>query len=87
MVIGGGALNLPLSRAKISFGDFVRSTLDELGVGDFVHESGDSHAFWGSFNMPTLSFKSLHEIIRGFPFSLLDVVDFYQILDTLLLLK
>nr|GEZ43759.1 reverse transcriptase domain-containing protein [Tanacetum cinerariifolium] len=39
--------------------------LDELEVGDSVHESEDSHAFRGSFNMPTLSFNSLHEI---FPF-------------------
>nr|GEU44930.1 hypothetical protein [Tanacetum cinerariifolium] len=60
---------------------------DELGVGDFVHASGDSYALWGSFNMPTLSFESLHEIFHGFPFSLLDVVDLYQILDALLLLK
>nr|GEX17940.1 reverse transcriptase domain-containing protein [Tanacetum cinerariifolium] len=47
---------------------------DELGVGYFVHESRDSHAFWGSFKMPTFSFKPLHEIFRGFPFSLFDVV-------------
>ncbi|GJY17452.1 hypothetical protein Tco_0388943 [Tanacetum coccineum] len=60
---------------------------DELRVGDSVHESGDSHAFWGFFNMPTFSFKPLHEILCGFPFSLLDVVDIYRILDALLLLK
>ncbi|GJZ44620.1 hypothetical protein Tco_0591875 [Tanacetum coccineum] len=62
-------------------------TLNELGVSDSVHESGDSHALWGSLNMPTLSFKSLHEIFRGFPFFLFDVVNFYRIFDTLLLLK
>ncbi|GJW81437.1 hypothetical protein Tco_0145412 [Tanacetum coccineum] len=78
LVIGDGALNLPLSRAKISFGDFVRSAFDELGVGRFS---------CGSFNMPTFSFEPLHEIFRGFPFSLLDVVDLYRILDALLLLK
>ncbi|GKF67511.1 hypothetical protein Tco_0197190, partial [Tanacetum coccineum] len=60
---------------------------DELGVGDSVHESKDSYAFWGSFNMPTFSFKPLHEIFHGFPFSFLDLVDLYQILDALLLLK
>ncbi|GKA60604.1 hypothetical protein Tco_0760011, partial [Tanacetum coccineum] len=60
---------------------------DELAVGDSVNESGDSHPFWGSFNMPTLSFKPLHEIFRRFSFSLLDVVDLYRILDALLLLK
>nr|GEV76840.1 copia protein [Tanacetum cinerariifolium] len=49
-------------------------TINELKAGDFVHESGDSHAFWGSFNMPAFSFKSLHKIFYGFPFSLLDVV-------------
>nr|GEX04163.1 hypothetical protein [Tanacetum cinerariifolium] len=41
--------------------------LDELGVGDFVYESGDSHALWGSFNMPNFSFKPLPKIFRGFP--------------------
>nr|GEW45769.1 reverse transcriptase domain-containing protein [Tanacetum cinerariifolium] len=60
---------------------------NDLEVGDSVHESEDSHAFWGSFNMPTFSFKSLHKIFRGFLFSLLDVVDLYWILDALLLLK
>ncbi|GKC49745.1 hypothetical protein Tco_1072490 [Tanacetum coccineum] len=60
---------------------------DELGVGDSVHESKDSHALWDSFNMPTFNYKSLHEIFPGFPFSLLDVVDLYRILDALLLLK
>ncbi|GJS90213.1 hypothetical protein Tco_0772849 [Tanacetum coccineum] len=64
-----------------------RVTLNELGVSDSVHESEDSHAFWGSLNMPTLSFIYLHKIFHGFPFSLLDVVDFYWILDTLILLK
>ncbi|GJU63542.1 hypothetical protein Tco_1245377, partial [Tanacetum coccineum] len=50
--IGGGVLNLPLSKARISLGDFVRrlraasilETLNELRVGDSVHESGDSQA-------------------------------------------
>ncbi|GKA88255.1 hypothetical protein Tco_0810019 [Tanacetum coccineum] len=63
------------------------AALDELGVGDSVHKSGDSHTFRSSLNMPTLSFKSSHKIFSGFPFSLLDVVDFYQILDALILLK
>nr|GEW34707.1 ribonuclease H-like domain-containing protein [Tanacetum cinerariifolium] len=48
--------------------------LNEFKVGDSVHESRDSHAFWGSFNMPSFSFKSLHKIFCGFPFSLLDVL-------------
>nr|GFC92991.1 hypothetical protein [Tanacetum cinerariifolium] len=60
---------------------------DELGVGASVHEFGDSHAFWGSFDMSTFSFKPLHKIFHGFPISLLDAVDLYRILDALLLLK
>ncbi|GJT87181.1 hypothetical protein Tco_1068898 [Tanacetum coccineum] len=59
-------------------------TFDELGVGDSVHESGDSHALQGSLDMPTLSLESLHEIFCRFPLSLLNVVNFYQIFDTFL---
>ncbi|GJS55969.1 RNA-directed DNA polymerase, eukaryota [Tanacetum coccineum] len=84
VVIGGGVLNLPLSKAKISLGDF---TLNELEVSNPVHESRDSHAFRSSFNMPTLGFESLHKVLCGFSLSLLDVVDFYRILNALLLSK
>nr|GEV04039.1 hypothetical protein [Tanacetum cinerariifolium] len=33
----------------------LRRALKELGVGDSVHESRDSHAFWDSLNLATLS--------------------------------
>ncbi|GKG34316.1 hypothetical protein Tco_0437012, partial [Tanacetum coccineum] len=56
-------------------------------IGDSVHESEDSHALWGSLNMPTLGLESLYKIFCRFPFSLLDVVNFYLIFDTFLLLK
>nr|GFA88467.1 reverse transcriptase domain-containing protein [Tanacetum cinerariifolium] len=62
-------------------------TLNELEIGDPVHESRYSHALRGSLNISTLNFESLHEVLCGFPFSLLDVVDFYRILDALLLMK
>nr|GEY30587.1 hypothetical protein [Tanacetum cinerariifolium] len=62
-------------------------TLNELGIGDPVYEFRDSHAFRGSLNVFALNFESFHEVFCGFPFSLLDVVDFYRILDALLLLK
>ncbi|GKD93708.1 hypothetical protein Tco_1373545, partial [Tanacetum coccineum] len=62
-------------------------TFNELRVGDSVHISGDSHALWSFFKMHAFSFKQLHEIFRRFSFFLLDVVDFYRILDSLLLLK
>nr|GEZ38775.1 reverse transcriptase domain-containing protein [Tanacetum cinerariifolium] len=48
-------------------------TFIEFGVCDSVHESGDSHALWGSFDMPTLSLEYLHEIFCRVPLSLLDV--------------
>ncbi|GJQ89980.1 hypothetical protein Tco_0001119, partial [Tanacetum coccineum] len=76
-----------LIMSSTDFGILSCSRLMSSWVGDFVHEFEDSHAFWGSLNMPTLSLKSLHKIFRGFPFSLLDVMDFYRIVDTLLLLK
>nr|GEV63840.1 hypothetical protein [Tanacetum cinerariifolium] len=46
---------------------------NELRVGDFMHESRDSHALWGSFDMSDLSLESWHEIFCRFPFSLLDM--------------
>ncbi|GJZ94674.1 hypothetical protein Tco_0666877 [Tanacetum coccineum] len=56
-------------------------------LGNSLHDIRDSHAFWSSLNMPTLSFKPLYKIFREFSFPLLDVVDFYRIFDALLLLK
>nr|GEW34106.1 hypothetical protein [Tanacetum cinerariifolium] len=67
--------------------DVVMQTLNELGICDPVHESEDSHAFRGSLNVPTLDFESLHKVLCGLSFSLLDVVNFHRILDALLLLK
>ncbi|GJU20529.1 hypothetical protein Tco_1153871 [Tanacetum coccineum] len=113
IVIGGEALNLPLSRAKISFGDFVRKAATSPrrnAVVTLIISSSDfgmlscrrlmslglvipcmnpkilMHS-GGPFNMPTLSFKSLHEIFCGLPFSMLDAMNLYWILDALLLLK
>nr|GEY27520.1 hypothetical protein [Tanacetum cinerariifolium] len=51
----------------------IEAMFNELRVGDFMHESGDSHALWGSFDMSALSLESWHEIFYRFPFSLLDV--------------
>nr|GEX29282.1 hypothetical protein [Tanacetum cinerariifolium] len=53
--------------------DVFMHTFNELGFGDPVHESGDSQAFWISFNVPTLIFEPLHKISCGLSFSLLDV--------------
>nr|GEW85279.1 hypothetical protein [Tanacetum cinerariifolium] len=46
---------------------------NEHGVGDSVHDLEDSHAFRSSLNVPTLIFESLHKILCGLSFSLLDV--------------
>ncbi|GJS82226.1 zinc finger BED domain-containing protein RICESLEEPER 2 [Tanacetum coccineum] len=62
-------------------------TFDELGVGDYVHEFGDSHALQGSLDMPTLSLESLYEIFCRFPLSLLNVVNFYRTFDNHFLCK
>nr|GEY11578.1 hypothetical protein [Tanacetum cinerariifolium] len=45
-----------------------------------MHESGDSHTFWGSFHAPNFHFEPFHEVFDGLSVLLLDVVDFYMIL-------
>ncbi|GKA33077.1 hypothetical protein Tco_0719444, partial [Tanacetum coccineum] len=63
------------------------TAFNEFWVGDSVHESEDFYAFWGSSYMPTLSLEPFHKVFRRFSFSLFDVVYFYWIFDTFLLLK
>nr|GEV46744.1 hypothetical protein [Tanacetum cinerariifolium] len=91
VVTGGEALNLPLSRAKISYGDFALVvsmpevlyfvTFNKLRIGDSVHEYGDPHVLRSSIDAPTLIFESLQKVFCGFLFSLLDAVNFYWILE------
>ncbi|GJU96188.1 hypothetical protein Tco_1320944 [Tanacetum coccineum] len=51
-----------------------------------MHESGDPHALKGSLYASGFHLESFHELLDGLSVSLLDIVDFDEIFDVLLLL-
>nr|GFB64198.1 hypothetical protein [Tanacetum cinerariifolium] len=58
----------------------------DSGIVNPMHESRDLHTFMGSLHAPDFHLESFHEVLDGLFVLLLDVVDFYRIIDILLLL-
>ncbi|GKF01251.1 hypothetical protein Tco_0028174 [Tanacetum coccineum] len=54
---------------------------------DSVHESGDSHALRCSFSISNFRLIPLYEVFCGLSVSLFDVVEHYEVSDTLFLLE
>nr|GEW36663.1 hypothetical protein [Tanacetum cinerariifolium] len=69
-----------------SLGDVLIESFCQFGVIDPMHEPGDSHALRSSLHTSGFNLESLSEILDGFSILLFDIVDFYWILDVLLLL-
>ncbi|GJY56946.1 hypothetical protein Tco_0456061 [Tanacetum coccineum] len=101
VTIGGGALNFPFSRAKISFGVLVRS---ENLSGYALSSRGLRRLINPGWVIPCINLEilmhsepllrpglhalvSFHEVFRRFSVSLLDVMYLHRILDVLLLWK
>ncbi|GKG11376.1 hypothetical protein Tco_0342776, partial [Tanacetum coccineum] len=51
-------------------------SFDQLGISDSVHKFRDFHAFRSSLHVPAFELVPPHEFLRGFPISLLDIVNF-----------
>nr|GEU82992.1 reverse transcriptase domain-containing protein [Tanacetum cinerariifolium] len=58
-------------------------SFDQLEIGNFVHKSKDFHTFRGSLHVSALELVHPHEFFCEFPISLLDVVDFNRVADSL----
>ncbi|GJU14135.1 hypothetical protein Tco_1136531 [Tanacetum coccineum] len=66
--------------------DFVMETFDELRVCNSMHESGDSHAFWSTLDIPAFQFISFPKVFCRLSLPLFDVMDSYGIFNAFLLL-